>query len=324
MRRALRDAAALLDRKLAPVGIRFERPALLSFLFHAVFVSDDEIELGHVHPQEGMTSERFERFFDHLLHAGYTFVDVGEIENGLGESGFYAFITFDDGYANNLRLLEVLRSYRIPATFFISTSHVAEGKRYWWDAVYSERRRRGGSLHAVEIEIQQLKQYPPEAIERYLAREFGPRATLPQGDLDRPLAPNELRDLAHTPMVTIGNHTSDHAILTLLSPSEMGEQLSGAQHYLEDLIGTRVSAVSYPNGNHNDSVLRVASDVGLTLGITTVRRKDSLPIPDRRLLELGRFQLERGVDLDEQVRAVRSEVQLANTARRLRARMSPI
>ena len=318
--RAIRGGATFVDRRAARLGLRLERPALLSFLFHSLFESKDEIEEGSIHPQEAVTEADFRRFVEHLLAAGYRFVSLAEVEHGLDDTGRYACVTFDDGYANNLRLVGALSEYRVPVTIFVSTNHVDQGRRFWWDAVYCERRRRGVRADAIDREIEFLKTLQPSAIDARLREEFGHGVLVPQGELDRPLTPDELRQLAGNEWVEIGNHTMDHAILTVVPVDEIRRQITGAQHYLERLLGMPIRAVLYPNGDYDDNVLRIAREAGLTCGITTVRRKERPPFDRERLLSLGRFQLQRGLDLNEQLGMVRSEIQLANAARRVRAR----
>jgi peptidoglycan/xylan/chitin deacetylase (PgdA/CDA1 family) len=318
--RTLRESADYVDRRAANLGLRLERPRLLSFLFHSLFEDEDEVDAGAVHPQEGLTEARFSGFAEHLLESGYRFIGLADIERGLEPTVRYVFVTFDDGYANNVRILPLLREFGIPATIYVTTGHVETGQRYWWDVVYCERRRHHRSEAEIEREIAHLKTLPPDRIGAHLRSEFGPEALGSKNELDRPLRPEELRKLADDDLVTIGNHTVDHAILTMLSESEIERQIAGAQEYLEALLGSSPRSISYPNGNYDARVLSAASRAGLRLGITTVRRADRTPIPPERRLELGRFQLRRGAEVAGQLDVLRSRIQLSNTARRIRDR----
>jgi peptidoglycan/xylan/chitin deacetylase (PgdA/CDA1 family) len=320
MRRTLRSGVAWVDRRATRVGLRLERPALISFLFHAVFADREEVESGLIHPQEAMTEAQFRLLLEHFLGAGYRFVSIEEIEKGLPADERCVCITFDDGYANNLRLLDLLREFRAPAAIFVSTNHVERGKRYWWDTVYAERLRRGSSLDDIEREIESLKERHPAAIEAYVDDAFGSDASKPRSDLDRPLTPAEVGVLGREELVTIGNHTQDHAILIRLSGDEIRDQIVGAQLALERMTGSTPRAIAYPNGDYDRVVIETVKSAGLMCGITTVRRKEQMPISAERLLELGRLQLEEHVDLEAQLRLARSGIQLGNAARRMRKR----
>ncbi len=302
------------------VGLRLERPALIAFLFHAVFADRDEVESGMIHPQEAMTEPQFRLLLEHFLGAGYRFVSVEEIEKGLPADERCVCLTFDDGYANNLRLLDLLREYRAPAAIFVSTNHVEHGKRYWWDTVYAERLHRGSSLDDIEREIESLKKRHPTAIEAYVDDAFGLAASKPRSDVDRPLTSGEVGVLAREELVTIGNHTQDHAILIRLAADEIRDQIVGAQAALERMTGSTPRAIAYPNGDYDRLVIETVRSTGLTCGITTVRRKEQMPISAERLLELGRLQLEEHVDLETQLLLARSGIQLGNAARRMWAR----
>ena len=317
---AVRDGATYLDQRAAAIGLRFEGHHLVSFLFHHVFADEAELARGAVHPQEGITVDGFRRFIEYFLVAGYTFVALDDIVSGLPPGRRYACATFDDGYADNLRAVDVLRRYDVPATVFVSSNHVAETRRFWWDAVYCERRRRGASEPAIEAEIATLKTLHPAAIERHVLEQFGPGALTPREDVDRPLTGQELRALAGNRQVSLGNHTMDHVILTTVDRAQVESQLAGARRYLEDAAGGPVRAVAYPNGDYDRSIVDVARALGHTVGVTTVRRKESIGQLYERRYELGRFQFERRTDLVDQMRAIRSGLHLADGLRRLQRR----
>ena len=153
LRGAAQDALTLVDRVLSPVGARFERPSLISFLFHSVFADEAEIERDAVYPQEAVTRQGLRILIEEFLSRGYRFVTAAEIERGLEVSASCVWLTFDDGYANNLRMAEVVREYEVPATLFVATGYVERGRRFWWDAVYAERRSQGVPAERIEHEI---------------------------------------------------------------------------------------------------------------------------------------------------------------------------
>jgi len=314
----LRPVALTVDRSVASVGLRFEEPGVLTVLFHSIFAGRDEVERDLVHPQEALTLDALRHCIEELLAAGYGFVSVEQLVGDLGPDGSHACLTFDDGYANNLRAVPVLEEYGVPAAIFVSTDHVLSGRRFWWDTVYVERRRRGAPPAVIEREIAALKGRSPGSIDADLVREFGEAATTPTSDLDRPLTPVQLRELAAHPLVTIGNHTVDHPLLTTVAPAERDRQIAGAQDALESLTGTRPLAVAYPNGDVDDSVIEAARAAGLAIGFTTTPRRERVPLGSSRRLRLGRYQLFSRSDVDAQLRSARSRFQLLNSARRVR------
>ena len=321
MTRALRRGATFVDHRAVALGLRFERPALLGFLFHAVFADRTEVESGQIHPQEALVEADFRRFVEHFLTAGYEFVSLTDVEAGLATTGRYVCVTFDDGYANNLRVLGMLREYDVPATIFVTTGNVEHRRRFWWDTLYAERRHRGASEEAIDREIELLERtMQPEAILTYLEEAFGRDSVSASSDLDRPLTTDEVKELAREPLITIGNHTRDHALLSRVTTDEIRDQIMAAQAYLEALVDSPIRTIAYPDGDYDARVVEIARELGLVCGLTTVRRKEAVPPDQARLLELGRFQFERHADLETQLRVARSGIQVGNAARRIRRR----
>ena len=318
---ALRRAVAVLDEHVvARYGVRREGPSLITLLFHGLFEGDAEIATETVHPQEAVTVASFRRILNCFGAAGYRFVSLADIVGGLEHPGRYACITFDDGYANNLRALTPLEEYCAPAAIFVTTGNVRTGRRFWWDVVHHERHKRGASATSISSEIRFLESQTPDSIARYLTDAFGESALDPRGDLDRPLTRAELQRLAAHDLVTIGNHTVDHVMLTRVGSDTANRQLVDAQDYLETCTGVRPLAVAYPEGAYSAAVLDIARDVGFSCCFTTIPRKERIPVSAERLIALGRFQLDGRRDIESQIRVVRSELQLANALRRARTR----
>src|SRR5207253_2801811 len=73
-----------------------------------------------------------------------------------------------------------------------------------------------------------------EEIESRVTARYGTRALEPLGDTDRPFTPDELVRFAQSPLVTLGNHTRNHAILVNYDRGGAGAQIRAGQ---QDLIG---------------------------------------------------------------------------------------
>lgn len=306
-----------IDRLVAPacLALRRERPALVSFLFHTLFRDDDEIRLSHVDPNQRTTVQFFDDFVARFVAAGYRFVTPPEVEAGLAPAGRYALATFDDGYFNNTLALPAMRRHGVPAVFFISTGHVKTGRCFWWDVLYRERMSRGATPRAMNQELARLKRLKAAEIEAALAAEFGEAAFGPRGDVDRPMTPDELRAFARDPLVHLGNHTRDHAILTNYPPDGALAQVQAAQDDLSEIAGVRPAAIAYPNGDYSDDVECACRAAGLTLGFTIDPRKSSLPVDASDIMRLPRFTPEGSSSARVEARACRSDVQVYDTLR---------
>jgi peptidoglycan/xylan/chitin deacetylase (PgdA/CDA1 family) len=196
-------------------------------------------------------------------------------------------ITFDDGYLDNLATAApLLRG--LPATLFVVTGL----ERFWWDAVTEHLRDvepplvlgdrawwprdRQQRLHARSHVHAYLQPQHPDAIARLTA---GWQAT------PRRMTLEELREAAQH--FAIGAHTRRHPSLARLSEDEQRAELSGCADDLEQWLGTRPHAVSYPFGvpgaDVDDVTLRVAREGGYRIGVVNSDSRGSGPLAVRRL-----------------------------------------
>lgn len=241
--------------------------SVMIVLFHGLFTSRQEAVSGLCDPQQGITLAFFRRFLETLLEAG---IAIRELETALTQPqpGLSVVLTFDDGYFNNSYARPVLEEFAVPATFYISTNHVEEQRAFWWDVLYREGRKRGSTATLLRKQRGFLKGLRADQIEAHLIRWFGPRALRPVGDGDRPFTADELADFARSPSVLLGNHTSDHAVLTNYDASGIREQVLGAQRCLARITGTTPRSIAYPNGGYDAAVLQAIHGTGLELGLT--------------------------------------------------------
>lgn len=279
-----------------------ERNSLITFLFHRIFLDEKEINLDLVYPQEKITIQYFRRFVEYFLSRGYNFISPDDILKGLDASKRHILITFDDGYYDNHRVLPTLKEYKAPAMFFISTNYVKYNKSFWWDIIYRERKKSGISGRKILRELRWLMHKKNEEIERYIVYIFGEKSFKLLNDAGRFFTPAELKIFSKERYVFLGNHTSDHTMLTTYSISDVKLQLLGAQNTLYDITGTRPSAVSYPYGIYTRKVISAAKEAGLQLGFSVESKKNYLPISFRNhgSMELGRFILMGDINIEEQ------------------------
>jgi len=287
-----------------------DKPALLGFLFHAVFEDEKDIARGHVDAQQGIRPEHLQRFIEHFLEAGYRFISPEQSLAFAGRREKCACITFDDGYFNNLRALPLLEQYDVPATFYITTCNVEKQQCFWWDVVYRERHRRGVDKNRISREQKMLKQKCHPDILSYLHQEFGADCLQPWSDTDRPMTITELQDFARHPLVFIGNHTRDHYLLDQYGYAETEHQIRRAQDDLKNWLGKAPAGIAYPNGNYSATAMDAASNLGLTHGWSLDKRKTPLPLEDNNPFALGRFTLWGRNDIEAQCEITRSDIRL--------------
>lgn len=257
-------------------------------LFHVVHRTREEARTDALAPNQEVTVDDLRWFLEAMLNAGYSLVSPGQLRQAACNGGKQLLLTFDDGYYNNTRALPVLEEFQAPATFFISSSHVLLGKAYWWDVVSRRLRRSGKSAAEIDAALRGLKALPVRTIERRLRHEFGPGALRPLGDADRPFGAAELGDFARSRWVTLGNHTSEHTILTRCAAAEAEESIRRGKQELETMTGIAVDTIAYPNGEFSATVVQAARGTGHEMGFTCAAKANPLPLDAATRLTLGR------------------------------------
>ncbi len=244
---------------------------LVTLLFHGVG------ENNHVLPGQNITLVQLEECIINFKKHRYQFMSPDDVMKGL-LTGRRVLLTFDDGYANNLHVLPLLKRYNVPAIFFIASHYIESGKSFWWDSAYRGLKKHGATEKDAVSAIRDLKRKPWNILEREITEKFGVNIWQSIGDTDRPLTSDELKKLSAEPLVTIGNHTMHHTILTNESPETQAEEMRQCQIYLETVLGNAPTWISYPNGYTNTAIENIAVTLGLQAGIQVHGAPMRLPV----------------------------------------------
>ena len=212
-----------------------------------------------------------------------------------------AAVTLDDGYHDNLEhAAPVLGAMGIPATLFVATGPVSEGRGFWWDELecllrtapedaepsltleLSGQRRtfRVGGVPERRIARQHMFAWlqplaPAEigsalsTVRRWASASVEGRAP----EADRPMTPEELRAFAGTPGVAIGAHTRSHRSLRHADAAAQEAEIAGSRDDLAAWLGMEPTFFSYPFGvpgaHFDDAVVARVRAAGFSLGVTT-------------------------------------------------------
>lgn len=276
---------------LNPLILKFktEKKQLLVFFFHGLFESFKQRDLKLVYPQNNMTVSQFIHFIEYFLHHNYKFILPSDLNEGLRNDQAYAMITFDDGYFNNMLAIEILKKYKVPAVFFLTTRNMMENKSYWWDVIYKYRAKQGNSNEQIEREIMSLKCFKYDFIDDYILKNFGMDSFRPWSDLSRPFTQTEIKELALSPYVSFGNHTHNHSILINYNKEEVKKEISESNKILLRLTDNLPTAIAFPNGNFNETVLEATEEEGFQYAFTTQPYRNILPIVNNKFTILNRY-----------------------------------
>lgn len=100
------------------------RPAVV--YFHGVEAEGSDAEIERIHHRADLFAEIVT-----ALNKTYTILPMRALGEVLRQPHLYRnclFITFDDGYANNLLAAQILQALAIPWTLFVSTDHIEKGE----------------------------------------------------------------------------------------------------------------------------------------------------------------------------------------------------
>lgn len=230
----------------------------------------------------------FERIIKHLINRRYKIIPLKqfcEILDNRKLNEKVAIITMDDGWQNNLKLLEIIRKYKVYTTIFITTKSVEEGN-FWWE--YAYRRNIDHTQNKNELnKIKQLNEKEfKEKVEELKSSLILERSALTKEQVIR---------ISEEEFVEIGSHTVSHPILTNISSREQTREMLDSKVILESWINKKISYFSYPNGNYSDQLTLLAKECGYELCFTTdaafidLNNVSKLSIPRRCINDNGGY-----------------------------------
>ncbi|HZM35561.1 MAG TPA: polysaccharide deacetylase family protein [Burkholderiales bacterium] len=171
-------------------------------------------------------------------------------------------LTFDDGLRSNVEVAyPILRRLGLPATFFVCPALIDERRWLWNHEARARLRSLGAGAADIDRLIEQMKRLDlatRRVVERRIEEDTpGYRPSDEEREAFDLASWEELRRLDPT-LVTIGSHTLSHPILSSLTPAQAEEEICGSRELLEKRLGRRAELFCYPNGEINETALRLA------------------------------------------------------------------
>jgi len=275
------------------LAARLNRRKVLVLVYHGVHAGRDEPVLNF----DGM-HVRARRFVRQMRYVSrrYRVVTLDRLlEPGKASTPDRpcAVITIDDGYRNIHEVaFPILKRLRLPATLFVPTGFILDGRGFWWDrlrvivgaaqrptlpfhiagtermlAIRTVEEQRV-ALAALSDELRRLPRPRREDTLRSLATTLDvPPAE--GGTFAEPLTPAEIRAMAEDG-VTIGSHGVSHDSYLLLSRDALAHDLTESKRRLEEWTGMRVDWLAYPHGEFSDDVMQAARRAGYRGAVTTI------------------------------------------------------
>ncbi|MBN1972652.1 MAG: polysaccharide deacetylase family protein [Sedimentisphaerales bacterium] len=315
----LRKLLIFLIRKLGFIRlIQFiNRNKIVILLMHGVMDDKDDVLWTPLRPR--LSRDGLEEYVQ-TLSKYYNFIslpDAVEMLAGRKPVKPYSMVfTFDDGYRNNLtHALPVLRRYKAPATFFVSTGFLNNPRPFWWDRL--DYAMQHGEINGREVKICSMttrldnsnretllesyhKVNPEQMSDPEFVNEFEKIAAQLEQESGCSLSEIQNKDNWSAILtwdeivknvngdVTIGSHTVDHIRLRYVDKETAYEQLVNSKRDIEEHTKKPCLSLCYPYGSFNDEIIGLARKCGYVCGFTT---KEGLNRPGDDLMRLRRIYL---------------------------------
>jgi len=197
---------------------------------------------------------------------------------------FNICITFDDGYANNYKYaFPLLSKYAMPAAFFITGIRDAGRDILWNDAIAIlskhgpkefhfqnatyHTNKYGQYVHGINNE--RLTNILREGGFDNKAEAIGTmsgfydyRDNPSDDDFWQQLTPDQIQQMAASPLVTIGCHGYYHTDLARVPLPDAAAELQKCRHWLQQLTGKPINALAFPYGSYTRDLVTAARDIG--------------------------------------------------------------
>ena len=257
---------------------------LLVLTYHRVLEDYDEIIDDIDAVQFTQQMETLSQYFNVMsLEEGLNQVRTGDIAPGA------VCITFDDGYRDNYDVaLPILNALDIPATFFVATGYLGDG-RMWNDIVVeSVKRTRLTDLDLTSLSLdkyavtstQQKLTLIGVLINRWRNQSLDERnqlalklSQIAQVEFSERIMMNEdeIKKLSDAGM-EIGGHTVNHPILASTSAEDARYEIEQGKAHLENITGKQLRYFAYPSGrvekDYRQEHKEIVEQAGFTAALT--------------------------------------------------------
>jgi len=283
------------------------RKRLLVLCYHSV-ISDDSPQ--NLRTNIAVTVQQFESQLQ-ILRKHWRPISLAELDAAIQDTlelpDFSVFVTFDDGFRNNITYAApLLKKYEIPATVFLTTGLIGTTNILWTQEVVERQRWQdfqplGRRLLPFVEELKRLSNAERlKSIDDLRANSELVIDSDWQRELYSFMDWDEVRQLWSFG-VDVGAHTVSHPSLSSLTVDEVRQELSACKAKIEQETGSPCFAIAYPNGGKEDftaAVMEECRKLGLRIGFNLFWRRNP-PLREINPLSVNRVCVTRDVSLIE-------------------------
>jgi len=243
-----------------------------------------------------ITPTFLEQVIRHVVEQGFEVVSLDEVHYRLSEGDYerpFACFTFDDGYKDNRdHAYPIFKRYGLPFAIYVPSDYADGHGDLWWLALErlisavdqlsikmdgtmrkfrcASPAEKDAAFHSIYWWLRGIN----EDYARQVVRELCSFINLEPGALctEQVMSWDEIRALAHDPLVTIGAHTRRHYALGRLSIADARSEIEESVRRIERELGRPCRHFSYPYGDAASAGPRefeLARELGLKTAVTT-------------------------------------------------------
>ena len=257
---------------------RLRENTFVIFLFHGVI---QDVNTGiRNYTKKHLLAEEFEILIKRLKAKGNP-ISMDDVmwhhENGKRLPPCSYAITFDDGFENNYSVAApILEKHSTSATFYVSTNLVDKNLMTWtdqieycfenmnpasvqlpWNNNYLQLNSEKSKIDCLKDIRTQVKKdpqhYEPEKVVSMIFKQCSVNMVSSNDHpLDQKMNWDQVSELQHNKLFTVGGHSHNHVSLGLLDSSAMKNEIDTSINLLRNKAGISSRHYSYPEGQKND------------------------------------------------------------------------
>ena len=193
-------------------------------------------------------------------------------------------ITFDDGYKENYKLLDIIKKFQIPITIFVCSDLIGTNRHFWWTHPYGLYKNSYLKKLSNKERLSIIAKYDNSNQEDLLDKG---RQSLNLKEFD---------EMVDCGLVDFQSHTMSHPILNSCDNEEAFNEINDSKKKLERDYNLDIFAIAYPNGNYSKREVEIIKNTGYKCALTA---KPGINKIHTNVFELKRLGIRNNSNKDE-------------------------
>jgi peptidoglycan/xylan/chitin deacetylase (PgdA/CDA1 family) len=220
-----------------------------------------------------------------LYRKYFHIISLQDYYNGnFSNEKFTICLSFDDGFANNhTYVLPLLEKYNIPAVFFVTAIRHAGYDILWNDfltlstisgpdqlvfgnEIFHKKKGKCYRSATTQETLASVLQASGFSNKQEMIETLQPYASFQRSNRLNEywlqLTKEQIREMAASPLVTVGSHGYYHNDLSRIDGLELETELRLSKTFLEEVTGSAVTSFAFPYGHYSSAAVEKALQAG--------------------------------------------------------------